>query len=272
MQQSAALRYKVAWAALTLMALLMFVFLLAPILVIVPLAFNAGNELSFPLTGFSFRWFEEFFSSQSWVGALENSLAIGAGTTVVSVVIGTAASLGFWGLRGPMRSIVRLTVLAPLVVPTVIVGAGMYFVFSSLGLTETYLGLVLAHATLALPFQFVTTTAALANLDQRQLWAAASMGAGPMRRFASVTLPIALPGILTGALFSFATSFDEIVVTLFLSGPGQRTLPREMFTAAKEFLTPTIAAAATLMIGVSIIFLVVFLTLRSRGGGSGITD
>jgi putative spermidine/putrescine transport system permease protein len=246
------------WSAAVLL------FLLSPIFVIVPLAFNSGDDLSFPMSGWSLRWFADFFGSEAWSNAFENSLLIGSGATAISVLLGTAASLGLGksGLR--FRQPIQAFVLAPLVVPTVIVGVGMYFVFSALNLTATYAGLILAHATLAVPFQVVTTSAALANLDERQLWAAASMGAGPVQSFFAVTLPIALPGILSGALFSFATSLDEIVVTLFLSGPGQRTLPREMFTAAKEFLTPTIAAAATIMIALSTALLVCFLLLRGR--------
>jgi putative spermidine/putrescine transport system permease protein len=248
----------VIWSAAVLL------FLLSPILVIVPLAFNSGDDLNFPMSGWSLRWFADFFGSEAWRSAFENSLLIGSGATAICVVLGTAASLGLGksGLR--FRQPIQAIVLAPLVVPTVIVGVGMYFVFSALNLTATYTGLILAHATLAAPFQVVTTSAALANLDERQLWAAASMGAGPVQSFFAVTLPIALPGILSGALFSFATSLDEIVVTLFLSGPGQRTLPREMFTAAKEFLTPTIAAAATIMIALSMALLVCFLLLRGR--------
>jgi putative spermidine/putrescine transport system permease protein len=249
---------------LTLWSAAVLLFLIAPILVIVPLAFNSGDELNFPMEGLSWRWFVDFFWSDAWSSAFENSLIVGSAATAISVLLGTAASLGLGkaGLR--FRQPIQAIILAPLVVPTVIVGVGMYFVFSTLNLTETYTGLILAHATLAVPFQVVTTSAALANLDERQLWAAASMGAGPVRSFFAVTLPIALPGILSGALFSFATSLDEIVVTLFLSGPGQRTLPREMFTAAKEFLTPTIAAAATVMIALSIALLVCSLLLRGR--------
>ncbi|WP_413991175.1 ABC transporter permease [Labrys okinawensis] len=246
------------WSALVLL------FLIAPILVIVPLSFNAGDELSFPLAGFSLRWFEDFFGSDTWRNALINSLSIGLGATIISVVLGTTASLGLNKLGLRSRQPIQAIVLAPLVVPTVIVGVGIYFVFSELGLTGTYLGLVMAHATLAVPFQVVTTSAALANLDARQIWAAASMGAGPVRTFFAVTLPIAAPGIASGALFSFSTSLDEIVVTLFLGGPGQRTLPREMFTQAREYLTPTIAAAATVMIVFSIALLLGFLLLRNR--------
>lgn len=246
------------WSALVL------IYLVAPILVIVPLAFNAGNELRFPLAGLSLRWFADFFGSDVWRGALINSLIVGTGATVISVVLGTAAALGLRTSRGRVGGLIRAVVLAPLVVPTVFVGVGMYFIFSTLGLNGTYTGLILAHATLALPFQLVTTSAALAALDERQLWAAASAGASPLRSFFAITLPVALPGILSGALFSFATSLDEIVVTLFLAGPGQRTLPREMFTSAREFLTPTIAAAATVMIAFSITLLAAFIALRGR--------
>ena len=151
-----------------------------------------------------------------------------------------------------------------MIAPVVIVGVGMYFVFSMTRLTATYPGLVLAHTALATPFVVVTVSAALTSFDRRLLWAAASMGATPLLAFRRVTLPAIGPGIASGALCAFATSLDEVVVTVFLAGPGQRTLPREMFTVARDTMTPTIAAAATVLIVASVFLLAVSAPVSRR--------
>ena len=253
-------------ALLALAAALALAFLMLPILVIVPLSFNAGRYLGFPLEGLSLRWYADFFGSPVWRGALGNSLVIALATTALATVLGTAAALGLARPGLPGRRLMQGLVLAPLIAPAVIVGVGMYFVFSTLQLTHTLPGLVLAHTALAVPFVVVTVGAAHAGLDARLLRAAASMGAPPWLAFRKITLPLIAPGVASGALFAFTTSLDEIVVTLFLAGPGQRTLPREMFSAAREALTPTIAAAATVLIAFSSALLAAFLFFRRRGG------
>ncbi|MER9614328.1 ABC transporter permease subunit [Mesorhizobium sp. M0207] len=166
------------------------------------------------------------------------------------------AALGLAAPNLPGRRTISALLLVPMIAPVVIVGVGMYFVFSMAGLTATLPGLILGHTSLAVPFVVVTVSAVLTGLDRRLLWAAASMGAPSFLTFRKVTLPVILPGIASGALFAFATSLDEVVVTMFLAGPGQRTLPREMFTIARDTLTPTIAAAATVLIAASIVLLI----------------
>lgn len=240
---------------LKVVSILVLMFLMAPLVIIVAFSFNRAGDFVFPIRALSLRWYIEFFSTPSWTNALFNSLFIATAATLLSTVLGTLAALGLATPGLPGRRLISALILIPMIAPVVIIGVGIYFFFSVAGLTSTYLGLVLAHTALAVPFVVITVSAVLTTLDRRLLWAAASMGATPSHAFRKVTLPAILPGIASGALFAFATSLDEVVVTLFLAGPGQRTLPREMFTIARDTLQPTIAAAATVLIAASIVLL-----------------
>nr|WP_223592995.1 ABC transporter permease [Pseudomonas sp. A-R-19] len=227
---------------------LVLAFLLLPILIVLPLSFSDSRYMSLPLGHFTLRWYEDFFSSSQWLSALFNSFAVALASTALAVVLGGLAALGLRHPAMPGKRFIEVLLIAPMIVPAVIVGVGMYFVFSNAGLTRTYLGLILAHTTLAVPFVVVNVGSALGGLNQRLLWAAASMGATPWVTLRKVTLPLISPGLVSGGLFAFATSLDEVVVTLFLAGPDQRTLPREMFTTAREALSPVLLSAATVMV------------------------
>lgn len=234
--------------SLSLSGWLVLAFLLLPILIVLPLSFSDSRYMSLPLGHFTLHWYEDFFSSSQWLGALFNSFAIALASTLLAVVLGGLAALGLRHPAMPGKRVIEGLLIAPMIVPAVIVGVGMYFVFSNAGLTRTYLGLILAHTTLAVPFVVVNVGSALGGLNQRLLWAAASMGATPWATLRKVTLPLISPGLVSGGLFAFATSLDEVVVTLFLAGPDQRTLPREMFTTAREALSPVLLSAATIMV------------------------
>ncbi len=240
-------------------------FLIAPILAIMPLSFNGGSFLVYPLDGVSLRWFEEFFESERWMGALANSLIVGGATTVLATVLGIPAALGLNHAPLRFRGLLTGLLLSPMIVPVVIVAVGLYFAFAAVGLTNSYAGLVLAHTALAAPFVVITVGATLQGLDRSLPRAAASLGARPTTVFFKVTLPLILPGVVSGALFAFVTSFDEVVVALLLAGPGQRTLPREMFNGIRESITPTITAAASVLIVVSTLMLIAIEALRRRG-------
>ncbi|MFD1199893.1 ABC transporter permease [Brucella gallinifaecis] len=257
-------KYSPGKLLLALISGLVLGFLILPILVIIPLSFNDSRYLALPFEGFTWRWYQDFISSPTWREALINSIAIALATTVLSTILGTAAAIGLANGKVRGRKLIETLLLAPLIAPAVIVGVGIYFIFSMLGLTQTMFGLILAHTALAAPFVVVTVGAAMTALDQRLLWAAASMGARPLHAFRKITLPIISPGIISGALFAFTASLDEIVITLFLAGPGQRTLPREMFSAARDTITPTLAAAATTMIVFSTVLLVTSLFVKGR--------
>lgn len=258
------LAQRVARHALWAFAGAVLLFLIAPIGVIVPLSFSAGSFLHFPLPGLSLRWYEDFFTSELWLPALKNSLIVGTGATLIATTLGTLAAFGFWRARFPGRRLLFAVLLSPLVVPVVIVAVGVYFAFARVGLTDGYLGLMLAHAALGSPFVLVTVLSTLSGFDRSLLNAAASLGAPPWLAFRRVALPIIFPGVFSGALFAFATSFDEVVVALLLTGPGQRTLPRQMFAGINDNISLTITAAGTLLVLLACLLLVAAEALRRR--------
>ncbi|MCE1235653.1 MAG: ABC transporter permease [Hyphomicrobiales bacterium] len=250
--------------ALAGFAALTAIFLIAPILAILPLGFSDGEFLVYPIRHFSMKWMEAFFASEKWAVAVKNSFFIGALSAAIATVLGTMAAVGlarhdFFG-----KKLITGLVLSPLVVPIVIYAVGLYFFFAPLGLTQTYTGIVLAHAALGSPFVVVTVGASLAGFDHNLMRAAASLGAPPMLAFRRVMLPLVLPGVVTGALFAFAASFDEVVTVLFLAAPDQRTIPREMFSGLRESLSPIIAAASIVMMATAIVLLIAVELLKRR--------
>jgi putative spermidine/putrescine transport system permease protein len=216
------------------------------------------------MPGLSLRWYEEFFTSERWQTALWNSIIIAVATTVLSTVLGTLAALGLSRPNFPGRATVMAILISPMVVPIVITAVGMYFFYAMIGLSNTFAGLILAHTALATPFVVIIVTATLIGFDQTLIRAGASLGAAPPRVFFKVVLPLILPGMISGALFAFVTSFDEVVVVLFLASPDQRTLPKQMFTGIREMISPTITAAATLLIVFSVFMLTTVELLRRR--------
>jgi putative spermidine/putrescine transport system permease protein len=240
------------------------VFLVAPILTIVPLSFSSGAFFYYPLPGFSLRWYRDFFTSPFWLLSLKNSLIIGTSATVLATVLGTMAALGIWRARFPAQALVLAMLISPMVVPVVIIAVGVYFAFAPLGLTDGYLGLVLAHATLGVPFVVITVLATLSAFDRTLLRAAESLGASQITTFRRVMLPLILPGVASGAVFAFAASFDEVVVVLLMAGPAQRTLPRQMFAGINDNISLTIAAAATMLIAISLVLMIAVGALQRR--------
>lgn len=245
-------------------SLLVIGFLLAPIAVVVPLSFSTGSFLSFPLPGVGLRWYEAFFGSDFWMLALENSAIIGIAATIGATLLGTAAAVGLWSARFPGQAAAMAVIVSPMVVPSIITAVAMTFAFAPLGLANTHAGLIIAHIALASPFVVVTVLATLQQFDGRLMRAAAACGAPPMLAFRRVMLPLILPGVVAGALFAFAVSLDESVVVLFLAGPGQRTLPRQMFAGLKDTIELAIMAAATILVVVSTLLMAATLLLRRR--------
>ncbi len=254
-----------AWYyALRILCALVLLFLIVPVLVIVPLSFNSGSFLVYPLQGFSMRWYEALFSSADWMRSLKNSMLIAPAATFLAVVLGTLAAVGLTRAEFRGKALLMTILISPMVVPVVIIGVASYLFFAPLGMGNSYLSLILVHAVLGVPFVIITVSATLRGFNYNLVRAAASLGASPLTAFFRVTLPLIAPGVISGALFAFATSFDEVVVTLFLAGPEQITLPRQMFSGIRENLSPTIAAAATLLIGFSIALLLTLEWLRGR--------
>ena len=249
------------WAAGVLVA----IFLLAPIMAIVPLSFSAGSFLFYPLPGLSLRWYQDFFSSDFWLPAVWNSLGIGAAAAVLATALGTPAAFGLWRAKGAFRAVAMGIVLAPMVVPVIVVAVALLLAFGPIGLVATHAGLVIAHAALGVPFVVVTVLASLEGFDPVQLRAAAACGAGPLRAFFRVCLPQIAPGVAAGAVFAFATSLDEVVVALFIAGPAQRTLPRQMFSGLNDQISLTTAAAAAMLVALSVLLLLAVSWLQARG-------
>lgn len=241
-----------------------FVFMLAPILAIIPLSFNGSSFLSYPLQGFSWQWYEAVFAPQPWMPALWNSVTIGLATTVLATVTGTLAAYGLSYTDFPGKRLIGALLISPMVVPLVITAVAVYLAFAPFGLVRSFAGLVLAHTVLAIPFVVITVTATLHGFDRNMVRAAASLGAGPLTGFFTVTMPLTMPGILSGAVFAFVTSFDEVVVALFLAGPEQFTVPRRMFNALRDKLDPSIVALAVFLVLISVLLLVTVELLRWR--------
>jgi putative spermidine/putrescine transport system permease protein len=243
---------------------LIFAFLVIPILVIIPLSFNSEPYFTYPMPGFSLRWYEEFFNSPQWLLGLNNSIIVGIFATLVASVLGTLAALGLNRGEFPGKPLIMGVLISPIIVPIVITAAGMFYFYSRLGLTGTLAGLVFAHATIGVPFVIITVSATLAGFDNNLVRAGASLGAGPVKTFFKITMPLILPGIVSGGLFAFITSWDELVIAIFLAGTEEHTLPRRMWSGIRELLSPTIMAVATLLILTSIALMVVMELLRRR--------
>lgn len=239
-------------------------FLIAPTLIVVPMSFSAGELLDFPPRGFSTRWYGNFLRSQAWTAGATTSLRVAATVAVLATALGTLTALGLVRGRYPGRAALTALVLSPLIVPVVVIAIGMFFVYSDWHLIGTYQGLILAHAALAIPFVVVVVGTSLRTLDRTLELAAQNLGAGPVRTFLRVTLPLILPSVVAAALFAFITSWDEVVVSIFLSSPIVRTLPVVMWGQVRSYIDPTIAAVATMLTGVTITILAVVLLARRR--------
>lgn len=255
---------KIVRIALGIFCLCVLVFLTAPILVIIPLSFNSSSFLTFPMDGFSLRWYSGLMQSQAWHLAIANTLIITPGATLLATVLGTVAAIGLSKSDSRYKAIITGIIISPMIVPLVIVAVGLFFFYAKIRLLNSYTGLIIAHAILGVPFVIITVTATLQGFDQNLRMAAASLGASPLTSFFKVVLPLIAPGVISGALFAFATSFDEVVVTLFLAGPTQTTIPLAMFSGIRENISPEIAAVATLMICLAIFLLLTLEMLRRR--------
>jgi len=284
---------------------LIFLFLIAPILIVIPLSFNAEpyftfteKMLTFDPSGYSLRWYDllltqpslptdvprdaawwgRVWTESAWVNAAKNSVIIGVFATVVATVLGTIAALGLSRPEMPYRRLIMAILISPMIVPIIITATGLFFFYSSpcalIGwtglsqycgrLTSSYVGVVLAHATLGIPFVIITVTATLIGFDQSLNRAAASLGAPPTTTFFKVTMPLILPGVISGALFAFVTSFDEVVVVLFVAAHDQQTIPRQMWNGIREQISPAILAVATILVVISIALLATLEILRRR--------
>ncbi|MGR5284355.1 ABC transporter permease [Vibrio maritimus] len=262
---------KLGSLSLSASAYLTLLFLMMPILVIIPLSFNAEpyfsftpGMLAFEKEAYSLEWYAEIWHDDNWLLAIKNSFLIGICATVLATVLGTLAAIGLSNSAMPMQRIIMAILLSPMIVPLIITAAGMFFFYTQLNLAGTFWGVVIAHAALGTPFVIITVNAALAGFDYSLVQASLGMGAKPVYTFVKIIMPLIRPGVISGALFAFVTSFDEVVVALFLAGPEQKTIPRQMFSGLREQINPTILAVATLLVVLSALLLFTIEYLRSR--------
>jgi putative spermidine/putrescine transport system permease protein len=239
--------------------------------VICGLSFNAENFFTFTPAmlhldpaGYSLKHYVDFFTNPDWQQSLKNSVLIAPMATILATAFGTLAAIGLSQSHVPFRGAIMAVLISPMIVPLIISAAGMYFFYSRIGLQGTYWGVVLAHAALGTPFVIITVTATLVGFDRSLVRASLSMGANPITTFFKVQMPLIIPGVVSGALFAFITSFDEVVVVIFLGSAAQKTLPWQMFTGLREQISPTILAVASIMVVISIALLTVLEMLRRR--------
>ncbi len=244
---------------------LILLFLLLPLVVIVPLSFSPDKFFSFPPSSFSLKWYASIFTSERWLQAGLNSLFISACATVLATCLGTLAGAGLARYRSRASNLVLGLLLLPMLVPIVITGVGIFFLDAYLGIAGTYASIIIAQALVGLPFVVITVTATLQGFDHDLIKAALSLGASPAKAFTSILIPVIMPGVLAGALFAFAVSFDEIVITLFLVSPGKETIPVQIFSGIRDSINPEITAIASLLLLVSVLMMILAgLLLRDR--------
>ena len=250
---------------------LVFVFLVAPLFAIIPLSFNAEPYFTFSKEmvnldpeAYSLRWYKDIIHNKQWLHSAKNSIIIAFFATILATTLGTVAALGLSQSYMPFRVAIMGLLISPMIVPLIISAAGMFFFYSKIGLSQTMVGLILAHAALGTPFVVITVTATLIGFDHSLTRAAASLGSNPTNTFFKVIMPLVTPGMISGALFAFITSFDEVVVVFFLAGFEQRTIPRQMWAGIREQISPTILAVATLLVLLSILLFTAIELLRRR--------
>lgn len=243
---------------------LALIYLLIPNLVIVPLSFSAQEYLSFPPAGFSVKWYHRLAGNPDWIDAAANSLIIGVPTAFLSMVLGTLAALSVVRGNLPCAGLAASMVVAPMMLPHVILAIGLYPVMLEVGLLRSHAAAIIAHTVVGLPLVFVTVMASLRGTDGRLELAAMTLGATPWQTFWKVTFPLVFPGIAVGGILAFASSFDELMLSLFLTGASTRTLPRLLWEQMADFLTPVIAAAATLIVGFSMLLLLLAVILERK--------
>ena len=252
---------------------LVFFFLIAPLFVILPLSFNAEQYIHFSAKmlaldpeGFSLRWYEDMIygTKNPWGLATKNSLIIAFFATIGSTVLGTVAALGLSSRHMPYKAAFMALLISPMIVPLIISGTAIFFFMAKVGLAATHTGIILSHIILGTPFVVITVTATLTGFDHSVTRAAASLGSNPVNTFMKITLPLIMPGVISGALFAFVTSFDEVVVVLFLAVLENTTIPIQMWVGLREQLSPTIMAVATCLIVMSTLILVTAELLRRR--------
>lgn len=256
--------YVIGWRMTVAFAALVIVFLIAPLIILVPMSFNESSLLSFPPQKWSLRWYQRYFNDHAWISATILSLQVAVVVALISVVLGTLAALGITRGRFAGRALVQAFVLSPLIVPVIIIAVGLYYMFSFFRLNATFAALVIAHTVLTFPYATVVIAASLEKFDVRLERVAMSLGASPFTALVRVTLPIISPGLVVAGLFTFLISFDEVVLSIFVSGPQTATLPRKMWEGIRFEINPTITAVSSLLILYSAVVMFICEMLRRK--------
>lgn len=243
---------------------LTIVFLIGPSLVIIPMGFSSSKILEFPPPGFSLQWYENMVTSATWTSGFVNSFEVAVCTAVAASILGTLASLGMARGRFPGKAIANALILSPLVVPVIVIAIGMFSLFVRWKITGSVFGLVVAHTALSVPYVVVSVTTSLRTMDRNLEMAAANLGANPARTFRYITLPLIMPGVFAGALFAFLSSWDEVVVAIFLTTTKFRTLPTVMWEQVRQVVDPTVASVATVLLVVTTVVLTLALVVRRQ--------
>ncbi len=244
-------------------------YLVVPTLAVIPVSFTSTDYITFPPEGFSLQWYGVFLGEGPWRTATITSFIIALASTIAATAIGTLAALGLSRLSGTVGRVVIWFFLLPMIVPSIIIAVALYSAFAKLGIVGTKLGLVVGHTILTLPFVIINVSAVMQKIDWRIVDAARSLGADPATAFRKVTLPAILPGVVAGAIFAFLTSFDEVVVALFVSGIDSVTLPVQMWNGIRFEVSPAVAAASCILLSLSVLILCLFTLVRRNGAQAG---
>ncbi len=243
---------------------LIFMFLVLPVLIVLPLSFNSEPYFTYPMPGFSLRWYQDILDNEMWMVSAKNSIIVGFGSTALAVLLGTLTALGLNKPNLPFKKLTTGILISPMIVPLVITGIGMYIFYAKHGLTGNLLGIITAHTVIGTPFVIIFVNAALAGFNSNITRAGQSLGASPTYVFFKITMPLIMPGIIYGGMLAFASSLDELVIVMFLAGVEERTIPMQMWTGLREQLSPSVLAVATILMTLLIGLLIALELLRRR--------
>jgi putative spermidine/putrescine transport system permease protein len=249
---------------LAALGVLTIVFLIGPSLIVIPMGFSSSQILEFPPPGWSLHWYEKALTDPSWTSGFVISFQVAIVTAFVATILGTLGAMGIVRGRFPGKSLANAMILSPLIVPVIIIAIGMFAIYVRWKITGSLVGLVIAHSALAMPFVVVSVSTSLRTIDRNLELAAQNLGADPVRTFTRITLPLILPGVLAGFLFAFLTSWDEVVVAIFLTTAKFRTLPVEMWEQVRQVVDPTVAAVATIVLAVTTTVLLLAFVVRRQ--------
>ena len=248
-------------------AVITMILLVIPTFIVIPMSFSDSQYLEFPPETWSLRWYRNYFGSSEWMLATRTSLTAAVLTMLVGTPIGVLAAYGLHASKVPYIRVAFVLLITPMMVPVVLVAIGAFYAYVKLQILYTMTGLVLAHSLLAIPLVVIVTGSALQSYDMNQEMAARSLGAPRWKAFLTITLPQIRFSVVTSALLAFLTSFDEVVIAMFISGGDNPTLTRNMFNALRDQIDPTIAAISTIMIGVTTLMMVLVQIFGRSAGG-----